>query len=63
MARAVRRYAGRSLCAEFVTSVAAAGAHLDEIIDQTYHVDVKTVMRDVRNARSIHASATAKLGL
>jgi integrase len=60
---AVRRYAGHSLRAGFVTSAAAAGARLDEIMDQTHQADVKTVMRYVRNARSIRLSAAAKLGL
>ena len=34
-----------------------------EIMDQTGQKDVKTVMRYVRNARSVRASAAAKLGL
>ena len=49
--------------AGFVTSAAAAGARLDEIMDQTHQTDVKTVMRYVRNARAIRLSAAAKLGL
>ncbi len=60
---AVLHYAGHSLRAGFVTSAAAAGARLDEIMDQTHQADVKTVMRYVRNARSIRLSAAAKLGL
>ena len=60
---AVRRYAGHSLRAGFVTSAAAAGARLDEIMDQTHQTDVKTVMRYVRNARAIRLSAAARLGL
>jgi integrase len=63
VAEAVRRYAGHSLRAGFVTSAAAAGARLDEIMDQTHQADVKTVMRYVRNARAIRLSAAAKLGL
>ena len=64
MARTVRRYVGRhSLRAWLVTFAASAGARLDEIMDQTHQVDVKSVMRYVRNARSIRASAAAKLGL
>lgn len=60
---AVRRFAGHSLRAGFVTSAAAAGARLDEIMDQTHQTDVKTVMRYVRNARAIRLSAAARLGL
>lgn len=63
VARMTRRYAGHSLRAGFVTSAAAAGARVDEIMDQTGQKDVKTVMRYVRNARSVRASAAAKLGL
>lgn len=63
VARLTRRYAGHSLRAGFVTSAAAAGARLDEIMDQTGQKDVATVMRYVRNARAVRASAAAKLGL
>lgn len=63
VARLTRRYAGHSLRAGFVTSAAAAGARVDEIMDQTGQKDVKTVMRYVRNARAVRASAAAKLGL
>jgi site-specific recombinase XerD len=61
--RVVRQHAGHSLRAGFVTSAAAAGARLDEIMDQTGHARVDTVMRYVRNARALRASAAAKLGL
>lgn len=63
VARMTRRYAGHSLRAGVGTSAAAAGARIDEIMDQTGQKDVKTVMRYVRNARSVRASAAAKLGL
>jgi integrase len=63
VARLTRRYAGHSLRAGFVTSAAAAGARLDEIMDQTGQKDVATVMRYVRNARAVRTSAAAKLGL
>jgi integrase len=61
--RVVGRYAGHSLRAGFVTSAAAAGARVDEIMDQTGHTRVDTLMRYVRNARAIRAGAAAKLGL
>lgn len=61
--RGVRRYAGHSLRAGFVTSAAAAGARMDEIMDQTGHTRVDTLLRYIRNARSIRASAAARLGL
>jgi integrase len=61
--RVVARYAGHSLRAGFVTSAAAAGARVDEIMDQTGHTRVDTLMRYVRNARAIRAGAAAKLGL
>ena len=63
VAKVVRKHAGHSLRAGFVTSAAAAGARLDEIMDQTGHARVDTVMRYVRNARALRASAAAKLGL
>ena len=63
VAKIVRQHAGHSLRAGFVTSAAAAGARLDEIMDQTGHARVDTVMRYVRNARALRASAAAKLGL
>lgn len=61
--RSLGRYAGHSLRAGFVTSAAAAGARVDEIMDQTGHTRVDTLLRYIRNARAIRAGAAAKLGL
>lgn len=48
VSRMISRYAGHALRAGFVTSAAAAGARVGEIVDQTGQRDVRTVMRFVR---------------
>ncbi|MQA88768.1 MAG: hypothetical protein GEU90_00840 [Gemmatimonas sp.] len=61
--RSARRYAGHSLRAGFVTSAAAAGARVDEIMDHTGNTRVDTLTHYIRNAKEIRTSAAAKLGL